>query len=93
VRCRRSGCYYDRQQPGLGRRFKNAVADTVERIATSPDWHPRVSGRIRKCRVPRFPYGVLYRFDGRQVDILVVMHLRREPGSWKKRIQSEDADA
>ena len=69
-----------------------AVADTVESIATNPECYPRVSGTIRKCRVPRFPYGVLYRFDGRRVDILVVMHLHRQPGFWKKRLKSGDAD-
>lgn len=79
--------YYDCQQAGLGCRFKNAVADTVERIATNPELYPRVAGGIRKCRVPRFPFGVLYRFDGQQVDILVVMHLLRQPGYWQKRMK------
>ncbi len=82
--------YYDRQQPGLGQRFKNAVADTVERIAANPELYPRVSGGLRKCRVPRFPHGVLYRFDGKRVDILVVMHLHRQPGFWKKRVRAVD---
>ena len=84
--------YYDRQQAGLGRRFKNAVADTVERIVRNPELYPRVSGGIRKCRVLRFPFGVLYRFDNQQVDILVVMHLLRQPGYWHKRIKRADLD-
>ncbi len=84
--------HYDRQQAGLGQRFKNAVADTVERIVMNPEWHPQVAGSIRKCRVARFPYGVLYRFDGRRVDILVVMHLHRQPGFWKNRMGPEADD-
>jgi plasmid stabilization system protein ParE len=76
----------------LGSGSRTPWLDTVERIAANPEWYPRVSGGIRKCRVPRFPYGVLYRFNGEQVDILVVMHLHRQPGFWKKRIKSSDAD-
>jgi len=80
--------YYEAQQPGLGQKFADAVADTAERIALHPLFHIRVSGSLRKCRVPRFPYGILYRFDGETVEILVVMHLHRRPGYWKKRVQA-----
>jgi len=81
--------YYDSRVDGLGQRFANAVADTIERIARNPLIHQRVWRGYRKCRVPRFPYGVLYRFDGEIVDILVVVDLRRRPGYWKRRIESD----
>ena len=79
--------YYDSRLDGLGQRFARAVADTIERIAENPLIHPRIWREYRKCRVLRFPYGVLYRFDGKIVDILVVVDLRRRPGYWKPRVE------
>ena len=73
----------------MGQRFANVVADTIERIAENPLLYQRVWREYRKCRVPRFPYGVLYRFDGEIVDILVVVDLRRRPGYWKRRFESD----
>ena len=78
--------FYDARQSGLGQKFAEAVADTVEKIAANPEWFRQVSAGLRKCRVPKFPYGILFRYDGETVDILVVMHLQRRPGYWKHRI-------
>jgi len=45
----------------------------------------KVEGDIHKCRLPRFPYGVIYRTKSETVEILAIMHLKREPGYWKAR--------
>lgn len=81
--------HYESRQEGLGQRFAEAVADTIERVAANPMLYQRVWREYRKCRVPHFPYGVLYRFGGEVVDILVIVDLRRRPGYWKKRVEPD----
>ena len=76
--------YYDVRRRGLGQQFAEAVAGTFEQIAEHPLRQRRVWRQFRKCKVPSFPFGVIYRFDGTTVDILVVMHLARNPAQWKK---------
>ncbi len=81
-----AAAFYKERQPGLERRFLEALQDAITRIRRNPLLHRRVEGEVRKCRLLRFPYGVIYRLDGSDhVEILAVMHLRRQPGYWKSR--------
>ena len=80
-----SAQYYHAQSPGLGRRFALAVRDTVHRIQEFPLLYPALEDDIRRCRVLRFPYGVVYRAKPERIEVLAVMHLHRQPGYWKSR--------
>jgi len=74
------------RRPGLEKRFLEALQDAITRIRRNPLIHRRVEGEIRKCRILRFPYGVIYRLDETdRIEIIAVMHLRRRPGYWKSR--------
>jgi len=53
--------YYESQQPGLGRRFLEAVTDTIRQLEAHPNRYRVVSGTWRQCRVPRFPFGLIYK--------------------------------
>ena len=77
--------FYGERQPGLDRRFLDILEDALHRISRRPQMYPKVEGDIHKCRLPRFPYGVIYRTKSETVEILAIMHLRREPGYWKAR--------
>jgi plasmid stabilization system protein ParE len=80
-----SAKYYQAQSPGLGRRFALAVLDAVHRIQESPLLYRVLEGDVRRCRVLRFPYGVVYRTRPERIEVLAVMHLHRQPGYWKPR--------
>jgi len=78
--------YYEGQRPGLGREFAEEVRATVDRIRRLPEaWRP-LSGRIRRCRTRRFPYGVLYAIEGDAILVVGVAHLHRDPQSWRDRL-------
>jgi plasmid stabilization system protein ParE len=77
--------FYGGRQPGLDRRFLDILEDALHRIRRRPNMYPKVEGDIKKCRLPRFPYGVIYRTRSETVEILAIMHLKREPGYWKAR--------
>ena len=81
--------YYDAQQKGLGRRFTGVVREAVRRIQ---DWlrlYKVIEDDIRRCRVPRFPYGLIYRLGEDEIQVIAVMHLHRRPGYWRSRAQSD----
>ena len=84
---REATLYYEREEPGLGRRFLDEVDDTIDRIVLFPRaWHP-VSPRTRRCRTHRFPFGLLYQVRSDEILITAVMDLRRDPGHWRDLIQ------
>ncbi len=78
--------FYQKQQPGLETRFLDALEDAITRIRRNPLLYRKIDGEIRKCRLLRFPYGVIYRIKADQIEILAIMHLRRQPGYWKLRL-------
>jgi len=76
---------YKQRHPGLEIRFLEALNDTIARITRNPLMYRRIGGEIRKCRVMRFPYGVIYRLKDERIEVIAVMHLRQQPGYWKLR--------
>lgn len=77
--------YYDSQEAGLGDEFADEVWETVSRIASHPSAWQQLSARTRRCLTKRFPYGVIYRTGPKQILIVPVMHLHRNPDSWRGR--------
>lgn len=81
-----AAAFYQERQSGLERRFLEALQDAIAHIRRHPLLYRRVEGEIRKCRLLRFPYGVIFRLDAHgDIEILAVMHLRMQPGYWKSR--------
>jgi len=77
--------FYKAQQPELEVRFLEALNDTIVRIRSNPLMYRCVEGNVRKCRILRFPYDVIYRAGEDRIEVIAVMHLRRQPGYWKSR--------
>ena len=72
---------------GLGYEFAGEVKKAIERIVQFPEAWAFISRRVRHCRVSRFPYAVLYQAMEGTLLIVAVMHLHREPDSWKARLK------
>ena len=75
--------YYNNQSEGLGYEFALEVKRSIERIIQYPEaWTP-LSPRTRRCRTNRFPYSLVYQIRSNVLLIIAVMHLHREPRTWK----------
>jgi plasmid stabilization system protein ParE len=79
--------WYGAQAPGLGDAFLIEVLATADRIARFPEsWHP-LDEDVRRCRLSRFPYGLIYTIDNGDILVLAVAHLHRRPNYWRDRLQ------
>ena len=78
--------WYAQQAPGLGHSFLGEILRTLQLIERHPfGWHP-LSATTRRCRLRRFPYGVIYHPDDQDILIVAVAHLHRRPLYWQSRI-------
>ena len=79
--------WYESQIPGLGDAFLIEVLSAVERMALYPQaWHT-LDEALRRCRLNRFPYGLIYAVENGDILVLAVAHLHREPGYWRDRLK------
>jgi plasmid stabilization system protein ParE len=78
--------WYESQAPGLGDAFLIEVLSAADRIARYPEaWQPLEEG-VRRCRLSRFPYGLIYTIDHDDILVLAVAHLHRRPDYWRDRL-------
>lgn len=79
--------YYNGQVAGLGDAFLLEAVAAIERIRQFPDaWHPLGEG-IRRCRLRRFPYGLVYHADETGILLVAVAHTHRRPEYWRDRLK------
>lgn len=79
--------WYRAQAPGLGDAFFIEVLSAAERIGRFPEaWHSVGEG-VRRYRLNRFPYGLIYTVDNSDLLVLAVAHLHRQPEYWRDRLK------
>ena len=79
--------YYNSQVPGLGDAYLVESVATIERIRRFPEaWQP-LGEQVRRCRLRRFPYGLIYTVDEGNILIVAVAHTHRRPGYWRDRLK------
>ncbi|MGD9867120.1 MAG: type II toxin-antitoxin system RelE/ParE family toxin [Hyphomicrobiales bacterium] len=81
--------YYESQAPGLGMAFLVEFLSAVGLISDHPHAWQSLDGEIRRCRLNRFPYGVIYTPVDGDIVVLAVGHLHRKPGHSRERLSRE----
>ena|SRR2546425_3247962 len=77
--------YYEGEQPGLGRRFKNEVDRTLLWVAERPQVCRLRRDGYRRINLRVFPYYIPYIVRGPNLWVLAVAHTRRKPAYWIER--------
>ena len=68
--------FYESDAEGLGSRFAEVVKKFLRSIDQNPKIHGQVMVGCRKCRVPRFPYNLLYREHPNGIQVIAVAHMK-----------------
>ncbi len=79
--------WFERQQSGLGLRFRNDVRKATLRIAGSLLLFPIELEEVRRYVMNRFPYTLRYVLRGNEVWIMAVSHQHRRPDYWVERVK------
>lgn len=82
-----SVAYFESKRPGLGASYLAEFEKTLARACKSPQRYPiEIDPDVRRIRMDRFPYAVLYREASDTVQVLAVAHHRRRPQYWLGRL-------
>jgi plasmid stabilization system protein ParE len=81
--------WYEAQLPGLGQRFLGEVSRCFDQIQSAPKRYQPVRAEARRALLRRFPYGVFFVSDDRQVSVLAVLHMARDPALWQERMERD----
>ena len=79
--------YYNAQVDGLGDAFLLEALRIFGLLKQYPRaWHP-LGGGIRRCRLSRFPYGVIYVPEPEEILVIAIAHMHRRPAYWRDRLK------
>ncbi len=78
--------YYNDQCQGLGYEFAAEIRSTMKRIVGFPQAWTKISPRVRRCLTNKFPFAVLYQICGDTILVIAIMHMKRDPIHWQKRL-------
>ncbi len=70
--------WYDLRTPGHGNIFADCAAKSLDSVAQNPELYGVVWGGVRAATVHRHPYLIYYRITPHSVEVLGVLHARRD---------------
>ena len=77
--------YYESEQKGLGKRFSIYIKKQVFLLSNNPLAFPKVSQKIRKFTLQKFPFKIYYAVDKDKLLILSIRHQSQKPIKFKHR--------
>jgi len=83
--------WYDKQQAGLGDDFLDEYAEWLTTVGQYPkrftrlETLKRTDREIRRCRLRRFPYLIIFEVLSEELMVIAVVHVRRRPTFWLNR--------
>jgi plasmid stabilization system protein ParE len=78
--------WYEQQRRGLGKSFDDCLSEMLTRIRQSPQLFARTYEDVRSVKIRRFPYVVHYRILPNRIQVLAVVHARRDSSVWLDRL-------
>ena len=77
---------YRHHSPAAAQRFRQAVNEVIQRIATAAEQGSPYLQHFRWMQVKRFPYLLYYEIrDPDPIFVYAVAHTSRRPGYWRRR--------
>jgi plasmid stabilization system protein ParE len=84
--------WYARRNPEVADRLRNLLAAATEEIAREPKQFPllelrRNPGNVRRARLHKFPFMILYQLLEDEIYVFAVAHTSQRPGYWRSRLR------
>ena len=79
--------WHERKRVGLGLRLRRRIDETLLRIEGNPYLHAATLHGVRHAKTKKFQYVVHYRIRSTYVEIIAILHAKRNSTIWKKRDQ------
>lgn len=70
----------------LSIQFLNEVQFFLNLICENPNLFQSAGRQCRRANLSKFPYKIIYKVEDEIVVVIALLHHKRRPGSWKKRI-------
>jgi len=89
--CARLGVAFSIASPngyGLDKEFLDEINEALGQIFAAPEAFGYIHADVRCHLLHRFPFGILYILEPKDIFIVAVMHLHREPEYWKHRLKN-----
>ena len=80
--------YYENELSGLGTKFINSFRHAINRIINHPTAWKCLQDNVRKCRLEKFPFDIIYAIEREYIVIIAVSHHHRRPFYWIDRIEN-----
>ena len=78
--------WYQNQAEGLGEDYLTELETSYQTIVELPNTWPKFEKGFRRFLLSKFPFSIIYRFNGNTVFVVAVMHNSRKPGYWVERL-------
>jgi toxin ParE1/3/4 len=78
--------FYEKNQPGLGKRFRLVVESAIQKISECPLLFRIIHSPFRRYLLPKFPYSIVFSIEPDHIRILALAHNKRKPGYWSERV-------
>ena len=78
--------WYDQHAPGIGSRFLGEFEALVLRLGENPRQFPQTYRELRRAGFRHFPYGLFFRLNSAEVEIIACFHASRAPRRWQGRV-------
>jgi len=79
--------WYKDLSPELGRRFITELYKGFDRIVANPNAWFNIASRVKRHTLSHFPYFIIFQLHNDLIIVYAVIHARRNPKRWKKRIK------
>ncbi len=79
--------WYKGISPELGSRFVAELYIGFNRMVANPNAWFNITSRVKRYALSRFPYFIIFKVQDDLIIVYAVIHARRNPKRWKKRIK------
>ena len=76
--------YRERNETASGR-FQRELDRAIDQISERPETGSPYLSNTRRVLLRRFPFFIVYRARGENIQVVAVAHARRRPGYWRAR--------